>query len=36
MEIDALLDGADFPFAFSEAWFKGVEHVLSPQFQRTR
>ena len=29
MEIDALLDGSDFPLAFSEAWFKGpVERCL--------
>ena len=36
MEIDALLDGADFPFVFSEAWFKGAEHGLDTQFQGTR
>ena len=36
IEIDALLDGADFPLAFSEAWFKGAEHGKPLQFQGTR
>ena len=33
MEIDALLDGTDFPLAFSKP-VQGVEHGLPPQFQR--
>ena len=36
IEMDALLDGADFPLAFSEAWFKGAEHGLDTHFQGTR
>ena len=36
IEMDALLDGADFPLAFSEASFKGAEHGLDTHFQGTR